>query len=102
MVKTTNPLRGIVIRGTPKTGYSKVLTAEAIAFIARLERKSVQSGFGCSTGGPKSNGASIPGGSPISCPRPSRSAMETGESRRSRAISETAASRSPARPTARR
>ena len=39
MAKTTEVLRGIVIRGAPKTGYSKVLTAEAVGFIASLERK---------------------------------------------------------------
>jgi len=39
MAKTTEVLRGIVIRGAPKTGYSKVLTAEAVGFIAGLERR---------------------------------------------------------------
>jgi len=39
MAMTTELLRGIVIRGVPKAGYTEVLTAEALAFIAGLERK---------------------------------------------------------------
>ena len=39
MATTTELPRGIVIRGVPKAGYTEVLTAEALAFIAGLERK---------------------------------------------------------------
>ena len=39
MAKTTQLLEGAVIRGAQKPGYDGVLTAEAIAFVADLERK---------------------------------------------------------------
>jgi malate synthase len=39
MTKTTQLLKGAVIRGAQKPGYDGVLTAEAIAFVADLERK---------------------------------------------------------------
>ena len=39
MATTTELPRGIVIRGVPKAGYTEVLTAEALAFVAGLERK---------------------------------------------------------------
>jgi len=39
MAKTTDLPRGVVVRGAIKPGYQKVLTAEAVAFVAELERK---------------------------------------------------------------
>src|SRR5258706_1877968 len=39
MTKTTQLLEGAVIRGAQKPGYDGMLTAEAIAFVADLERK---------------------------------------------------------------
>jgi malate synthase len=39
MAKTTQLLEGAVVRGAQKPGYNRVLTAEAIAFVADLERK---------------------------------------------------------------
>jgi malate synthase len=39
MAKTTDLPLGVVIRGAMKPGYEKVLTAEAVAFVAELERK---------------------------------------------------------------
>jgi malate synthase len=39
MAKTTDLPQGVVLRGASRPGYDKVLTAEAIAFVAELERK---------------------------------------------------------------
>jgi len=39
MAKTTDLPHGVVLRGALRPGYDKVLTAEAIAFVAELERK---------------------------------------------------------------
>ncbi len=39
MAKTTDLPHGVVLRGALGPGYDKVLTAEAIAFVAELERK---------------------------------------------------------------
>src|SRR5712691_12191427 len=39
MAKTNDLPRGVVVRGAMKPGYEKVLTAEAVAFVAELERK---------------------------------------------------------------
>ena len=39
MTETTNLPHGVVIRGTMKPGYEKVLTPEAVAFAVELERK---------------------------------------------------------------
>src|SRR5215469_13881599 len=39
MAKTTDMAQSVVLRGALRPGYDKVLTAEAIAFIAELERK---------------------------------------------------------------
>jgi malate synthase len=39
MAKTTTLPDGVVLRGAIRPGYEKVLTAEAVAFIAELERK---------------------------------------------------------------
>jgi len=39
MAQTTELLQGVVVRGPPNPGYDRVLTAEAIAFVAGLERK---------------------------------------------------------------
>ena len=100
MAETTNFNQDVVIRGAMKPGYEKVLTPEAVAFAVELER-TVRSGTGFWPAGPGSSASSIPGGSPIFCPTPRRSAKATGGLRQSRATSRTAASRSPAQPTAR-
>ncbi len=39
MAKTTTLPDGVVLRGAIRPGYEKVLTAEAVAFIAEIERK---------------------------------------------------------------
>ena len=39
MTETTDLPHGVVIRGTMKPGYEKVLTSEAVAFAVELERK---------------------------------------------------------------
>ena len=39
MAETSELLKGVVVRGVLKPGYERVLTAEAIAFVADLERK---------------------------------------------------------------
>ncbi len=39
MAKTTDLPHGVVLRGALRPGYDKVLTAEAIAFVAELQRK---------------------------------------------------------------
>jgi malate synthase len=39
MAKTTELAQGIVVRGAMRPGYEKVLTPEAVAFVAELERK---------------------------------------------------------------
>jgi malate synthase len=39
MAKTTDAIQGVVLRGALEPGYERVLTAEAIAFVAGLERK---------------------------------------------------------------
>jgi malate synthase len=39
MAKTTDLPAGVVVRGAMKPGYEKVLTTEAVAFVAGLERK---------------------------------------------------------------
>src|SRR5437016_5433449 len=39
MAKTTDLPQGVVLRGASRAGYDTVLTAEAIAFLAELERK---------------------------------------------------------------
>src|SRR6516225_9795828 len=39
MVKTSDPTEHLVIRGELRSGYDKVLTPAAVAFIAELERK---------------------------------------------------------------
>ncbi len=62
---------------------------------------STASASACSRRAPSSRTATTPASCRISCPRPRRSATATGASRRSRATCRTAASRSPARSTAR-
>ena len=39
MAKATDLPQGVVVRGALRPGYDKVLTAEAVAFVAELERK---------------------------------------------------------------
>src|SRR5712691_7233595 len=39
MTETTNSPQGVVIRGSMKPDYEKVLTPEAVAFAVELERK---------------------------------------------------------------
>ena len=39
MTETTELPQGVVVRGALKPGYERVLTAEAIGFVADLERK---------------------------------------------------------------
>ncbi len=39
MAKTTDLPRGVVVRGAMRSGYENVLTADAVAFVAELERK---------------------------------------------------------------
>ncbi len=102
MAKTTDLPEGVVIRGEVKSGYEALLSAEALAFVAGLERK-----FGAERQAPArpSRGApgpgSMPAGSPISSPRPRRSATANGRVAPIPPTCWTAASRSPARSTAR-
>ena len=62
---------------------------------------STRAGWSCWRAGWSGRSGSTPASCPISCPRRSRSATATGRSRRSRPTCSTAASRSPARSTAR-
>jgi malate synthase len=39
MTETTTPAHGVVVRGAMNPGYEKVLTSEALAFAAEIERK---------------------------------------------------------------
>jgi malate synthase len=70
--------KGVVIRGAMRPGYEKVLTPEAIDFAVELERE-----FGAERRRFLARRAAIQRqldavGSPISCPRPRRSATANG------------------------
>ena len=93
--------QGVVIKGAVRSRYDEILTPEALAFLADLHRHFNETRKRLLSRRDERQKRFDAGELPDFLPETSRSAKATGRSRRSRPISSTAASRSPARSTAR-
>ena len=92
---------GVSIDGVINPDFEKVLTKEAIAFVADLQRRFNPRREELLAARAERQKRLDAGEKPDFLPRPRRSARATGPWRRCRRTSSTAASRSPARSTAR-
>ena len=92
---------GVDVLADISPAYAEIVTAPALAFVAGLSRQFENRRRALWRSAPSARPSSTPASCPISCPRPERSARATGRSRRCPPTCRTAASRSPARSTAR-
>ena len=92
---------GVVVNGPPVPGSDRVLTDDALAFVADLQRRFGRRRLDLLQRREERQAALAAGGCPTSCPAPRRSARPTGRSPRRRPTSTTVGWRSPARPSRR-
>ena len=90
-----SPAPALVVRGPAVPRADEILTPEALAFVADLQRGSGRGGTSCSDGGATAARRSPAPGGWTSSPRPRRSGRGRGRWRRRRPTCSTGGSRSP-------